>query len=44
MPPRGEVALLRGQAAEPRRQTPFDSIEKIIGKELPRVVGPGEIN
>jgi hypothetical protein len=40
----GKVALLRGRAAEPRQQTPFHGIEKIVGKELPRVVGPGETN
>ena len=39
----GEVSLLRSQVAEPRQQTPFHGIEKIIGKELTLVVGPGEI-
>jgi hypothetical protein len=40
----GEVALARGQTAEPRQQTPFHGIEKLVGKGLTLVVGPGEIN
>ena len=40
----GEVALVRGQAAEPRQQTPFHAIEKTIDKEPTLIVGHGEIN